>query len=86
MFDLADCKPEMSLLYYNYCSGGLLKNNTIEKCYNYGNLQTTYQAGWVGAAAGIVAQLYHACENNEYNILSCGNYGNIYGRNGRDIP
>ncbi len=71
-------------------SGGIMgqwtsSGGTIEKCYNYGNLQTTYQAGWVGAAAGIVAQLYHACENNEYNILSCGNYGNIYGRNGRDI-
>ncbi len=71
-------------------SGGIMgqwtsSGGTIEKCYNYGNLQTTYQAGWVGAAAGIVAQLYHAYENNEYNILSCGNYGNIYGRNGRNI-
>ena len=70
-------------------SGGILgqwtgTGGTIEDCHNYGNLQTTYQAGWVGAAAGIVAQLYHAYENNEYNIISCKNFGNIYGRTGRN--
>ncbi len=70
-------------------AGGILgqwtgTGGTIEKCYNYGNLQTTYGAGWVGAAGGIVAQLYHAYENNEYNIISCGNYGNIFGRSGQN--
>ncbi len=70
-------------------SGGILgqwtgRGGTIEKCYNYGNLQTTYQpaTGWVGASGGIVAQLYHAYENNEYSIIGCGNYGNIYGKTG----
>ena len=51
---------------------------TIQNCRNYGNLQTTFAANWVGASGGIVAQLYHANENNEYNIISCENYGSIY--------
>lgn len=55
---------------------------TIEKCVNYGMLQTTYKADWVGASGGIVAQLYHAYENQEYNIVSCGNYGNIFKQSG----
>lgn len=68
-------------------SGGILgqwtgTGGTIEECNNFGNLQTTYEAGWVGASGGIVAQLYHAYEGGEYNIISCGNYGNIYGRTG----
>ena len=29
-----------------------------------------------------MAQLYHAYENNEYNITGCGNFGNIYGQIG----
>lgn len=69
-------------------SGGIFgqwtgTGGTVERCINYGNLQTTYGTGWVGASGGIVAQLYHAYENNEYNIISCANYGNIYGRTGR---
>ena len=68
-------------------SGGVIgqwtgTGGTVEDSYNYGNLQTTYVEGWVGAAAGIVAQLYHAYEGNEYNIIGCGNFGNIYGRTG----
>lgn len=68
-------------------SGGIIgqwtgTGGTIEDSYNYGNLQTTYVEGWVGAAAGIVAQLYHAYEGSEYNIISCKNFGNIYGRSG----
>ncbi|MCI8930070.1 MAG: prepilin-type N-terminal cleavage/methylation domain-containing protein [Lachnospiraceae bacterium] len=71
-------------------SGGILGQWTgtggnIEKCYNFGNLQTTHGEGWLGASGGIVAQLYHAYENNEYNIVSCGNYGNIYGQQGRGV-
>lgn len=70
-------------------SGGILgqwtgTGGTIENCQNYGNLQTTYQQGWLGAAGGIVAQLYHAYEENEYNIISCKNFGNIYGRTGKN--
>lgn len=70
-------------------SGGILgqwtgTGGTLEHCYNYGNLQTTYERGWLGAAGGIVAQLYHAYEGNYYNIVGCGNYGNIYGRDGKD--
>lgn len=66
-------------------SGGIIgqwtgTGGTIEKCRNYGNMYTTYGAGWLGASAGIVAQLYHAYEGNEYNIISCGNYGSIYGQ------
>lgn len=66
-------------------SGGIMgqwtgTGGTIEKCRNYGNLQTTYELGWFGASAGIVAQLYHAYENHVYNIISCGNYGNLWGR------
>lgn len=69
-------------------SGGILgqwtgTGGTVEKCFNYGNLQTTYHGDWKGASAGIAAQLYHAYENHEYNIISCGNYGNIYGREGK---
>ena len=68
----------------SHYSGGILgqwtsTGGTVEKCRNYGNLQTTYQQGWFGAAAGIVAQIYHAYENNVYNIISCGNFGNIWG-------
>ncbi len=70
-------------------SGGILgqwtgTGGTIENCQNYGNLQTTYQQGWLGAAGGIVAQLYHAYEDNEYNIIGCKNFGNIYGRTGKN--
>ena len=57
---------------------------TIENCRNYGILQTTYGTDWVGASAGIVAQLYHAMEGHEYNIIGCGNYGSIYTRNGEE--
>lgn len=69
-------------------SGGIIgqwtgTGGTVEDSYNYGNLQTTYTEGWVGAAGGIVAQLYHAYEGNEYNIVSCKNFGSIYGREGR---
>lgn len=70
-------------------SGGILgqwtgTGGTVENCQNYGNLQTTYQEGWLGAAGGIVAQLYHAYEENEYNIISCKNFGNIFGRTGKN--
>ena len=70
-------------------SGGILGQWTgtggnIEKCYNFGNLQTTYAASFQGASGGIVAQLYHAYENNEYNIVGCGNYGNIFGQGGQN--
>ncbi len=70
-------------------SGGILgqwtgTGGTLERCYNYGNLQTTWEKGWLGAAGGIVAQLYHAYEGNHYNIVSCENYGNLYGKHGAD--
>ncbi len=70
-------------------SGGILgqwtgTGGTVENCQNYGNLQTTYQEGWLGAAGGIVAQLYHAYEDNEYNIIGCKNFGNIYGKTGKN--
>ena len=69
--------------YNSHYSGGIMgqwtgTGGTIQNCRNYGNLQTTFAAGWVGASGGIVAQLYHANENNEYNIISCENYGSIY--------
>lgn len=70
-------------------SGGIIgqwsgTGGTVEKCTNYGNLQTTHRDSrqWNGAAGGIVAQIYHAYENNEYNIISCENYGSIYGKIG----
>lgn len=73
--------------YNSHYSGGIMgqwtgSGGTIEKCLNYGMLQTTYAQSWVGASDGIVAQLYHAYENQEYNIISCGNYGNIYKQSG----
>ncbi len=73
--------------YNSHYSGGILgqwtgSGGTIENCRNYGSLQTTYAASWIGASGGIVAQLYHAYEDNEYNIISCGNYGSIYKKNG----
>lgn len=75
--------------YKSHYSGGIIgqwTNNggTIEGCYNYGNLQTTYQTSWVGASAGIVAQLYHAASYQEFNIISCQNHGSIYGKTGED--
>ena len=74
----------------SHYSGGIIgqwTNNggTLERCYNYGNLQTTFKANWVGASGGIVAQLYHAASGQDFNILSCQNHGSLYGRNGRSI-
>ena len=74
--------------YNTHYSGGIMgqwtgSGGTIENCRNYGNLQTTYAAGWVGASGGIVAQLYHAFENHEYNILKCSNYGSVFAREGK---
>ena len=71
--------------YLSHYSGGIVgqwTNNggTVEDCYNYGNLQTTYETGWVGASGGIVAQLYHAASGQDFNIISCQNHGSIYGR------
>lgn len=73
--------------YNSHYSGGIIgqwtsNGGTVEGCYNYGNLQTTYAAGWVGAAGGIVAQLYHATSNQDFNIISCQNHGSIYGQTG----
>lgn len=75
--------------YHSHYSGGIMgqwtgSGGAIEKCRNYGTLQTTFGTDWVGASSGIVAQLYHAYENNEYNIISCSNYGNIYTKNGKN--
>ncbi len=75
--------------FNTHYSGGILgqwtgTGGTVESCYNYGILQTTHVEGWLGAAGGIVAQLYHANENHTYNIISCRNYGSIYGRNKTD--
>lgn len=68
-------------------SGGIMGQWTgaggdVEYCLNYGNLQTTYQEGYRGASGGIVAQLYHAYEDNEYNVIHCGNYGSFYRASG----
>lgn len=85
---ISDCINYGTVYCYNtHYSGGIMgqwtgTGGTIENCRNYGNLQTTYYAGWIGASGGIVAQLYHANENNEYNIIGCGNYGDIYKRSG----
>ena len=51
--------------YNSHYSGGIMgqwtgTGGTIQNCRNYGNLQTTFAANWVGASGGIVAQLYHA--------------------------
>ena len=75
--------------YNTHYAGGIIgqwtgSGGTIRSCLNYGVLQTTHQAGWIGASGGIVAQLYHAYENQEYNLISCGNYGSIYTRNGEN--
>ena len=74
----------------SHYSGGIIgqwTNNggTLERCYNYGNLQTTFTANWVGASGGIVAQLYHAASGQDFNILSCQNHGSLYGRDGRSV-
>lgn len=85
---LSDCANYGTVYCYNtHYSGGIIgqwtsSGGTIERCVNYGNLQTTYANAWVGASAGIVAQLYHPYAKNEYNIISCGNFGSIYGRAG----
>ena len=74
----------------SHYSGGIIgqwTNNggTLERCYNYGNLQTIFKANWVGASGGIVAQLYHAASGQDFNILSCQNHGSLYGRDGRSV-
>ncbi len=71
--------------YNSHYAGGIVgqwTNNggTIAHCYNYGNLQTTWATAWVGAAGGIVAQLYHGASGQDFNIISCRNDGSIYGR------
>ncbi|WP_270477272.1 prepilin-type N-terminal cleavage/methylation domain-containing protein [Butyricicoccus sp. AF18-9LB] len=73
--------------YQSHYSGGIVgqwTNNggTVEDCYNYGNLQTTYETGWVGASGGIVAQMYHAASGQDFNIISCQNHGSVFGRDG----
>lgn len=65
----------MVYCYNSHYSGGIMgqwtgTGGTIENCRNYGILQTTYGTDWVGASAGIVAQLYHAMEGHEYNTLA----------------
>ena len=76
--------------YRTHYSGGIIgqwtaSGGTIKDCRNFGSLQTTYQCDWKGASGGIVAQLYHAYEDNEYNIISCENHGNIYMRDGASL-
>jgi len=76
--------------YKSHYSGGIIgqwtgSGGNIEQCRNYGAMQTTYATDWVGASAGIVAQLYHAYEDNTYNIISCGNFGSLYGRTGESV-
>lgn len=76
--------------YRTHYSGGIIgqwtaSGGTLKECRNYGNLQTTFAASWIGASGGIVAQLYYAYEDNEYNIIGCGNYGSIYMRNGASV-
>lgn len=73
--------------YHSNYSGGIVGQWTnnggiIEGCYNYGNLQTTFKADWVGASGGIVAQLYHAASNQDFDIISCQNHGSVYSRDG----
>lgn len=76
--------------YRTHYSGGIIgqwtaSGGTIKDCRNFGSLQTTYQCDWKGASGGIVAQLYYAYEDNEYNIISCENHGNIYMRDGASL-
>lgn len=76
--------------YRTHYSRGIIgqwtaSGGTIKDCRNFGSLQTTYQCDWKGASGGIVAQLYHAYEDNEYNIISCENHGNIYMRDGASL-
>lgn len=87
-WNIKNCINYGTIYCYNtHYSGGIMgqwtgTGGTIEKCRNYGNLQTTYSAGWIGASSGIVAQLYHPYEKDTYNIVSCNNYGSIYRQNG----
>ena len=76
--------------YRSHYSGGIIgqwtsSGGTIQDCRNYGNLQTTLQVGWSGASGGIVAQLYYAYEDNDYNIIGCENLGNLYMRLGAGL-
>ena len=73
--------------YRTHYSGGIMgqwtgTGGTIENCRNYGMLQTSYGTAWIGASAGIVAQLYHAQEGQEYNVIGCGNYGSVFTKMG----
>ena len=76
--------------YRSHYSGGIIgqwtsSGGTIQNCQNYGNLQTTLQVRWSGASGGIVAQLYYAYEDNDYNIIGCENHGNLYMRKGASV-
>ncbi len=73
--------------FNTHYSGGIIgqwtgNGGTISNSRNCGMLQTTYSTEWVGASGGIVAQLYHPSDNQEYNVIGCDNYGSIYKRNG----
>ena len=87
---IANCINYGMIYCFNtHYSGGIMgqwtgTGGTIQNCRNYGNMQTTYMEGWVGASGGVVAQLYHAYEENEYNIIGCLNAGNIYGKTGEN--
>ena len=87
-WNIKNCINYGTIYCYNtHYSGGIMgqwtgTGGTIEKCRNYGNLQTTFGADWIGASGGIVAQLYHPYEQNTYNVISCNNYGSIYKQNG----
>ncbi len=68
----------------SHYSGGIIgrwsdQGGSIEYCRNYGVMQTSYQAGYKGAAGGIVAQLYHPLDDQSYTVLSCRNDGSILG-------
>ncbi len=75
----------------SHYSGGIIgrwsdQGGSIEYCRNYGVLQTSFQAGYKGAAGGIASQLYHPLDEQSYTILSCRNDGSIFGtgEKGRD--
>ena len=88
-WEISDCTNYGSVYCYNaHYAGGIIgqwtdNGGTVENCRNYGNLQTTYQASYKGAAAGIVAQLYHASEGQNFDVISCENHGDIFGRTGK---
>lgn len=63
-------------LFSRYVAGGVvaaaLKNTTVEKCVNYGNVRSYGNAAFTGVAGGIIAS------PSDTKVEGCANFGDVY--------